>query len=399
MKKLVALLLTLALACCSVLPAMGEEILETLSQQILGCWLLEGVIRAGKDIELPEELWDFTGLEFRDDWTVLMPFSKEPDLPRPYSIVDEYTLTIGEDYYSFQIEINEEEGDRLTIWVDYPQEPSVTLVYGRVDGFPALTEDAGSAEAPPEEAALTLEDILGDWVWIGLSDDGDELFSTDDMVELMGFGGDADATVHMAFSADGVISVYTDDAEAARDGAEFTLEGENLIIADGSEIASVCPVSIREGRLWLKTPAVYLVFSRPETGGAPEKPAAAADAGTGTDAGALRTRLIGRWMVARFEGPANFTAPRAFAEQLGVKDAVMQVFAFTEDGVLVILSESDDGAAAELTLGYGLEGDLLTILDGAGGVLHTGRISFTEAELAIEATEGMTLILRPEVKE
>ncbi len=392
MKKTLAILLTLALGLGAVLPAVGEEeTLQTLTQQLWGCWLLQGVIRAGEDIELPEDLWDFTGLEFRDDGTVFLPYSEDPD-PRPYAVVDEYTLTIGEDYYSFLIELDEEEGDRLTLWVDYPQEPSVTLMYGRVDSFPALAEAAESVEAAEaaESPSVTLEELLGVWQFVAISDGATTLSledlvsllgSLEDLVSLLGYEYDPGLLIFMEITGDGTLSLYTNQPEDERADWAFRLEGNTLII-EGS-VSTELTVAIRESWLWLEgAPHVNLVLARKDEA-APET----------ADASAARAELVGLWNVVRFEGPAmTFTAPRQFAANLGVTEGTMRSFEFTAEGSLIIRADQD-GKTAELLLGYTLAGSTLTILDGEGHVLHTGEIVIGDAELSIEAVEGTTLIL------
>ena len=383
MKKTLAILLALTMILCTALTAAEEADLEALGVRLVGTWLLKSVSRSGEEIELPEELGAFSALEFRDDWTVLMPYAADP-APMSYAIVDEYTLSIGEDLYSFLIETVEEEDDRLTLWIDYPNEPSIMLVYDRVESLPG--------PGGTEEAILTAEDLIGTWEVVCLTFGP----QTVDIAEVIG----GDGSAYMVFAEDGTLHLYTlKDGELTEDAAvPFAVsEDGQLVIEPGTEAEKQIRIGMKDGQLRIDPIAVEsaglsfgYVVTRIDALPVPEAPKAVTEEAAPQPAG--ERSVVGVWKLDRTIMADGTVA--TFYEVYGLeelKDAdVRLTWTFTDDGRFIMaITGFGEPEKAEGT--YTVDGSKLTVT-----VLEDTRtveFRFEGDELWIIEEEGTAVFL------
>ncbi|MBR4457907.1 MAG: lipocalin family protein [Clostridia bacterium] len=383
MKKTLAILLALTMILCTALTAAEEADLEALGVRLVGTWLLKSVSRSGEEIELPEELGAFSALEFRDDWTVLMPYAADP-APMSYAIVDEYTLSIGEDLYSFLIETVEEEDDRLTLWIDYPNEPSIMLVYDRVESLPG--------PGGTEEAILTAEDLIGTWEVVCLTFGP----QTVDIAEVIG----GDGSAYMVFAEDGTLHLYTlKEGELTEDAAvPFAVsEDGQLVIEPGTEAEKQIRIGMKDGQLRIDPIAVEspslsfgYVVTRIDALPVPEAPKAVTEEAAPQPAG--ERSVVGVWKLDRTIMADGTVA--TFYEVYGLeelKDAdVRLTWTFTDDGRFIMaITGFGEPEKAEGT--YTVDGSKLTVT-----VLEDTRtveFRFEGDELWIIEEEGTAVFL------
>ncbi|MBQ6173958.1 MAG: lipocalin family protein [Clostridia bacterium] len=383
MKKTLAILLALTMILCTALTAAEEADLEALGVRLVGTWLLKSVSRSGEEIELPEELGAFSALEFRDDWTVLMPYAADP-APMSYAIVDEYTLSIGEDLYSFLIETVEEEDDRLTLWIDYPNEPSIMLVYDRVESLPG--------PGGTEEAILTAEDLIGAWEVVSVTFGP----QTVDIAEVIG----GDGSAYMVFAEDGTLHLYTlKDGELTEDAAvPFAVsEDGQLVIDPGTEAEKQIRIGMKDGQLRIDPIAVEsaglsfgYVVTRIDALPVPEAPKAVTEEAAPQPAG--ERSIVGVWKLDRTIMADGTVA--TFYEVYGLeelKDAdVRLTWTFTDDGRFIMaITGFGEPEKAEGT--YTVDGSKLTVT-----VLENTRtveFRFEGDELWIIEEEGTAVFL------